>query len=563
MSNYQFINVDSSITTTNQWLDLFASHYGYRNDYMQTLQCSELYPLDMSDAMLTFVNYLNNGHDKKIFIFGDYDCDGICATTIMHLLLNHLNIQHGYYIPNRFSEGYGLNIQRIDQAYEKGYTTIFTVDNGVVAYKAIEHAKRLGMDVLISDHHTIDQMLDVPLLHPDLMEDNFAGLCGSGLVYELSRHFMENPLLDTLAMIATIGDMMVLEKENRRIVKHGLRQLNTYGFGSIKALIERSNVIDESTIAFQVVPKINALGRLPQCNPNNLIKYLVIEDLPTAWPIAQQIIQFNQQRKDVVPKINALGRLPQCNPNNLIKYLVIEDLPTAWPIAQQIIQFNQQRKDLVANCVEEIQLLVNETIVVALTDASSGIVGLIAAALVNKYNKPALVFTLDDTTYVGSGRSVSGFNFHQALVNLNFTHFVRFGGHSGALGCSIAKENFNEFIDRIKTNNINWQVSEPYTFVFNIDQNQINNALMDALISLKPFDKTHPMPLFSIDNREIIHTQLLKNVYPKLNLSNGVDVISFKIQSLAQLLQSKWIVELGENNFRGNVTIQARVFDVF
>ena len=86
---------------------------------------------------------------------------------------------------------------------------------------------------------------------------------------------------------------------------------------------------------------------------------------------------------------------------------------------------------------------------------------------------------------------------------------------------------------------------------------------MDALISLKPFDKTHPMPLFSIDNREIIHTQLLKNVYPKLNLSNGVDVISFKIQSLAQLLQSKWIVELGENNFRGNVTIQARVFDVF
>ena len=265
----------------------------------------------------------------------------------------------------------------------------------------------------------------------------------------------------------------------------------------------------------------------------------------------------------MVPKINALGRLPQCNPNNLIKYLVIEDLPTAWPIAQQIIQFNQQRKDLVANCVEEIQLLVNETIVVALTDASSGIVGLIAAALVNKYNKPALVFTLDDTTYVGSGRSVSGFNFHQALVNLNFTHFVRFGGHSGALGCSIAKENFNEFIDRIKTNNINWQVSEPYTFVFNIDQNQINNALMDALISLKPFDKTHPMPLFSIDNREIIHTQLLKNVYPKLNLSNGVDVISFKIQSLAQLLQSKWIVELGENNFRGNVTIQARVFDVF
>ena len=516
MSNYQFINVDSSITTTNQWLDLFASHYGYRNDYMQTLQCSELYPLDMSDAMLTFVNYLNNGHDKKIFIFGDYDCDGICATTIMHLLLNHLNIQHGYYIPNRFSEGYGLNIQRIDQAYEKGYTTIFTVDNGVVAYKAIEHAKRLGMDVLISDHHTIDQMLDVPLLHPDLMEDNFAGLCGSGLVYELSRHFMENPLLDTLAMIATIGDMMELEKENRRIVKHGLRQLNTYGFGSIKALIERSNVIDESTIAFQVVPKINALGRLPQCNPNNLIKYLVIEDLPTAWPIAQQIIQFNQQRKD-----------------------------------------------LVANCVEEIQLLVNETIVVALTDASSGVVGLIAAALVNKYNKPALVFTLDDTTYVGSGRSVSGFNFHQALVNLNFTHFVRFGGHSGALGCSIAKENFNEFIDRIKTNNINWQVSEPYTFVFNIDQNQINNALMDALISLKPFDKTHPMPLFSIDNREIIHTQLLKNVYPKLNLSNGVDVISFKIQSLAQLLQSKWIVELGENNFRGNVTIQARVFDVF
>ena len=518
MSNFNFITVDSNPKTCQQWIETIGSVNDYSKAYLSSLNQTQLYPKDTSEAMMSFVSYLQNAktNHKKIFIYGDYDSDGVCATAIAHHLLSQLDIPHGYYIPNRFSEGYGLNTNRIQQAYDKGYTTLLTVDTGIVAFDHIAFAQQLGMDVLISDHHTITQLPNCWVLHPDLMDAPFKGLCGAGVIYELSRHFIQDPLLDCLAMVATIGDMMQLENENRRIVLHGLAQLKHYRIASIAALLTKVDDVDETAIAFQVVPKLNAIGRLDDSNPNQLVPYLLNSN---DYYCQQGAVQINA--------------------------------------------VNQKRKELVASTSEHVEVVLNDSIVIAKSDCiSSGIVGLVAAQLVGKYKKPSLVFTLENGSYKASGRSVEGFDLYHALSSLNYEHFDSFGGHAGALGCSVAADYFDDFIQCVKVHCSNWEVVPVSKNVLVIDQHQIDDQLMMALQLLKPNDKTHPQPLFMIKDPHIEKTMVLKGLYPKLVLDNGVEVLSFKVSELNQLCHSQWIVTLKPNVFRNKVTIQAMVEEI-
>ena len=159
---------------------------------------------------------------QKVFVAGDYDCDGICATAIMKNTLDILKIENGYYIPDRFKDGYGLNCNIVSMVADKGYDLIITVDNGIKAYEALELASKLNIDVIVSDHHIIEKELDNIVVHPQLMSDDFKGLCGAGVALQMSLKLIgENDLHDCLAMIATIGDVMELFNENRIIVKRG------------------------------------------------------------------------------------------------------------------------------------------------------------------------------------------------------------------------------------------------------------------------------------------------------------------------------------------------------
>ncbi|MDO5085741.1 MAG: DHH family phosphoesterase, partial [Erysipelotrichaceae bacterium] len=166
--------------------------------------------------------YQAKDNHEKVFIAGDYDCDGIMAVTILKYTLDALGIENGYYIPNRFDEGYGLKGETVSKVASKGYSLIITVDNGISAFEALEVAKQLHMDVIVTDHHIQSQPIDCyEILHPDYLEQQFQGLCGAGLALLVSRCFFQENYLVVFAMIATIGDVMPVLYENRKLIKYG------------------------------------------------------------------------------------------------------------------------------------------------------------------------------------------------------------------------------------------------------------------------------------------------------------------------------------------------------
>ena len=166
-------------------------------------------------------------NNEKVLIVGDYDCDGIMSTTIMKSLIDKLNIESGYYIPNRFKDGYGLNTDIVSLAKTKGYSLIITVDNGVKAYDALSYAKEVGIDVLVTDHHLMGELpINNIVVHPCYMSDFFNSLCGAGVALEIYRMFFNSDRLIVLAAIATVADMVELWGYNRLLVKKGIELLS-------------------------------------------------------------------------------------------------------------------------------------------------------------------------------------------------------------------------------------------------------------------------------------------------------------------------------------------------
>ena len=517
MSEYRIVHAPDGLLESEQWVNWIGSVYGYDQDYLDSLDQNECYPLSQSECIKQAVAKLKDAQAKKIktIVFGDYDADGICGTTIMVLLLKAMGIPYGYYIPNRFNEGYGLNKKRIQQAYEKGYRLLISVDNGIVAYDAIAHALSLGMDVLISDHHTMGEPLDVLTVHPDLMEEVFHGLCGAGVVYEIARHFVKDQRMDMLAMVATIGDMMGLTNENRRIVLHGLNQFNTHPWINLMALMDGYGPYTSTDIAFTLVPKLNALGRMETTNANQWIPYFLLEDTAMVHTTAAKINQVNQARKTLVAQANNEG-----------------------------------------------EVILDSTIeVVVSTTLSPGLIGLVESSLVSKHNKPVIVISLRDDLAKASARSIEGIDLYEALSPLSH-HMETFGGHAAALGFSLKKENMDGFIHDLS---ILAQTIHPQKVViplFSIAPIQIDTRLMNALELLMPYDKTHPQPLFTLNKPAVNSLMLLKNTYPKFNTGYPFEALSFKITDVEKLMHHPWIFTLSNHIFRNKTTIQARIEDV-
>ena len=517
MSNYVIHRSPSGPLDQTEWIQWIAGVYGYTNAYIDDLTHHTCYPLSQSECIINAVKCLRKAQAEKTktIIFGDYDADGVCGTTIMVLLLKALGIPYGYYIPNRFSEGYGLNQDRIQQAYDKGYRLLISVDNGIIAYDQIEYASKLGMEVMITDHHTMGEPLDVLTIHPDLMEPCFKGLCGAGVAYEIARHFLKDERMDILAMVATIGDMMVLENENRRIVLNGLDVFNTHPWLNLSTLMDSNGPYTAKDIAFTLVPKINALGRMENTNANQWIPYLLLED-----PLQIQATAI---------KIN---------------------------------QVNQLRKTSVATASDGATIVLDSTIQVVLSDTlSPGLIGLVAGSLVSKTNKPVIVISTRDDVAKASGRSIEGINLHQALLPLSGL-MDTFGGHAQALGFSLKKEKLNELIHQLSLLAPSINPIDMVTPVLCVAPIQIDTTLMDALNLLEPFDKTHPQPLFTLSKPTVQSVVLLKNTYPKFETGYPFEALSFKITSVEKLMHYPWIFTLNTHTFRNKTTIQARIDDV-
>ena len=446
---------------------------------------------------------------EKVFIFGDYDTDGICATTMLVKLLRSIGIQAGFYIPNRLQEGYGLNLERTKQAIDKGYQLIVTVDNGVKAHDSLAYAKTHGVDVIVMDHHTIEEDVNCyALWHPTTIDTSCQYLCGAGCVLQMAKVFEVN--LDEylpLACVATIGDMMVLEGENRWIVRHGLKLINEGRHVALNCLL-KNLPINEEDIAFQIVPKLNAVGRLAdRANVNQVVNFLLCEQMDNAQTMALQIQAINDERKKMTT------------------------------VHEEMVDPTMLEKNFM---------------IVYHEDFHPGIVGLLANRLCKTYNKPVMVLSSKEDCYVGSVRSVEGLDLMDALGKIAHL-FEAFGGHKQAVGLTFKKEHLLEIEEYV--NSLEYEVKEDCTECLLVDDVDLQWSNIQELYAYGPYGQGVELPLLWYEHPRIQYYRFMKKeTYMKWQLPT-VEAVWFSntntYQDFVNENELVFIGKLGNNTFRG------------
>jgi single-stranded-DNA-specific exonuclease len=347
----------------------------------------------------------------SICVHGDYDVDGICATALAVLVLRDLGASVGWHLPSRFEEGYGLSGATLRKIAEEGYGLVLTVDCGITAAEEVEEAKRLGLQVIVTDHHRPAEALpQCPIVATRPSEYPFPELCGTGVVYKLAQA-LEVPGLERhldLVALATIADVVPLVDENRMLAVAGLKRLALTERPGIAALMRTARVdpaaIDEGAVGFRLAPRINAAGRL--CRPEAALELLLTDDPDEAARLAQRLEELNRDRQAVEDRIlrAAVAQIE------------------GWPQTRR-----SQRGYVVAD-----------------ESWHEGVIGIVASRLVEKYRRPVVLIAGTDGDWKGSGRSIPSFDLHAAL-GACAEHLERFGGHRAAAGLSIRPDRLDAF----------------------------------------------------------------------------------------------------------------------
>lgn len=446
----------------------------------------DLYPVSQSSCIQTFVSCMKQAksNQEKVFVAGDYDCDGIMATSIMVLALRKFGLEVGFYIPDRIKEGYGLHASTVELVHQKGYQWIVTVDNGVKAYDALSCAKELGLQVIVTDHHILEKELDDFLVvHPDFMEPEFKTLCGAAIAYECSRalgvdcdYFLE------MAGVASVGDMMQVTGQTRAIIQNALKALNKNRERHICLLCNDSK-LDETSIGFQIVPKLNAIGRLSNlANVNNVVRYFLSEDVTEITHLGVQINQINDRRKKMS---------------------------------------EQMCKDARNKCISSSKIFV-------INDDSfhEGIIGLVAGSLCASYQKPVIVLTNNQMGYKASMRSPEGFDCMEFLKD--FDSFSEFGGHVNAAGFSLNFQEYDAFTKYVKQRiqTFKWSIQKKETLPVTLDDLSLSS--IESLDVLRPFGTGFVCPDFELNDVQIKSIFDIQNgKHRKFTLNNGLQCMNF------------------------------------
>lgn len=400
---------------------------------------------------------------EKVLVCGDYDCDGICATSILSNALEIYGIDCGYYIPNRFKEGYGLHVNTVELAHKKGYSLLVTVDNGVKALDALTLAKEYNIDVILSDHHNYeeDELICDLFLHPNILPKQFKGMCGAGLAYLMSYALIGyHEKHAVLAGIATIGDVVPLRRVNRALVKRSIDLLNAGKYFAIQSLANDRQSWDEKKIAYQIVPKLNSIGRLAdRANANNVVRFLCSDDANIIQDMVVQINQLNGERKE-------LSSLMEERASALI-----------------------QKED-------NFHVLYDESF-------HEGINGIVASRFVNKLQQPVMVLSQSEGILKGSIRSnsVDLTNFFDDLKD----SLISYGGHKEAAGIAFAKEQLS-FIKNYCNDKLVDYDEDASLSVLPLDKKEVTMDEILSLDQLKPFGCGFELPPFMIhdDSLEIV-----------------------------------------------------------
>lgn len=425
--------------------------------------------------------------NKKIRIIGDYDIDGVTATCILLKGLKRLGAQADTCIPDRIKDGYGLHEQLIDQAAEDGIDTIVTCDNGIAAAGEIADARRRGMTVVLTDHHDVPfrdsengREWIIPcadaVINPKQQDCSYPNknICGAVVAWKLIWALYEKAGIDKseildfteLAAIATVGDVMDLQGENRIIVKHGLRRLSETTRPGLQALIRVNNLeraeITAYHVGFVLGPCINASGRLDTAT--RALALLCTEDRQKAAKLAGDLYDLNQSRKAMT----------------------------------------EQGKEQAINEIETESINKDRVLVVYLPECHESLAGIIAGRIRELYHKPVFVLTKAENGVKGSGRSIEAYSMYEELVKCRDL-LIQFGGHPMAAGISMAEENIERFRKKL---NENCTLSEhdlmPKVMIdVPMPISYLTETLTEELKVLEPFGKGNTKPLFAQKNLRV------------------------------------------------------------
>ncbi|GAK11319.1 single-stranded-DNA-specific exonuclease RecJ [Geomicrobium sp. JCM 19039] len=472
---------------------------------------------------------------EKIIVFGDYDVDGVSSTALMCETLQKLGAVYDWYIPNRFTEGYGPNVNAFQGLRDGGASLVITVDTGIAAVESVSFANEIGLDVIVTDHHEVGPELPdaKSIINPKKKNCSYPykDLAGVGVVLKLSHALLGEVPKDGFDLVAlgTISDLVPLVDENRYFAKRGLKQLGLQKRAGLRSLGEVSGLngppFSSQDVGFGLGPRLNAAGRMASAKP--ACELLMVKDTEEALVLAEQIDHLNQDRQETVERI-----------------------------AEEALKSVDQETDV-------------DAVVVSGVGWNSGVTGIVASRLVEKFNRPAIVIAQDEHGVgKGSARSIPGFDLYDTLSEVRhlFTHF---GGHPMAAGLTIDTTHIDE-LRRHMNKRVNETMTEeefiPVTHIeLSLTVSDVTIDLIREVEQLAPFGMGNPKPCVLIEESKIIDKRSIgaKKNHVKMQLADDdaqLDCIGFRKSYIDdQVSMSSSISVIGEletNEWRGKIKPQ-------
>ena len=493
---------------------------------------------DMDKAIERLMQAIDSG--QKIIVYGDYDVDGMTSTAIMTWALELMGANVDYFVPSRFSDGYGPNLANYQKLAAEGMQLLVTVDNGVSGKDEIAWLMAQGIDVIVTDHHELPEELPVAtaIVHPRHPEGSypFGGLSGAGVAFKVVSALLEEPadeVLD-LAALGTVADVMSLTDENRIIVKQGLESLKLDPRPGVAALLAAAGTqlsdIDSSTIGFTIAPRLNALGRLE--NATTGVQLLLMDELEEAKPLADHVNALNQERQQLVTKITTAAQ-------------------------EQATQLSE-----------------DPVLVVAGENWHEGVLGIVASKLVEQTGKPTIVLNVNGDEMKGSGRSVAAFDLFTALDG-HRDLMTTFGGHASAAGMTVPTNNLTALRAALRDEAAQQQLATAQKadmqIATTVTAADFTKENFDNLQVLAPFGEGNPEPLFMLDLRGVNQVKTMsEGKHLRFIAQTDTDqlpVVAFgwgnQASALAGHFSSLQIVgTMSQNSYRGNISYQLMLRDM-
>lgn len=457
-------------------------------------------------------------HNGKIFIYGDYDADGIMGTSILVKMFCYKNYPVEYYIPSRYMDGYGLTLNKAQEAIEKGVELMICVDNGVSAFEPIKLLKDNSVKVLVLDHHEIQEELPVAdvILHPTF--DHFGETASSGafVAFNFSREFLGHfdKYLSTLASVSLISDMMPILEYNRELLRIVFKNYTEGEFLQFD-LLKDNEEFSETTIGMKIAPKINSIGRIyTDTSVNLLVKFFVSD-------IKEEILHY-------IDWIN---------------------------------ETNENRKNVSKEAVnQELEISESDKGIVFISDAKEGILGLIANNLLNKYGLPVVVLAKDEEKgfYKGSARSPEGFSIVDAFNSCQ-EYVTVAGGHASAGGCTVPIENIGAFTKAF----IDFCNSHPIKAVehpsIELHINELTMENYELVKTFGPFGECWPNPLFVMKNittRSLFFSRSREHIFTQIGQRSRIVGFNFSFDEVRQFQFIDMEGILRTSTYNGNTNLE-------